>query len=90
MIAEQSYTFNSQKNVTNVPLSDQDAFPMMSAQLLLHRLYPHDLMLGKEGRTGVEDVLKVSKNHYRNEALVIMTNLLNNWSPVAHYIKHSI
>ncbi|XP_067848605.1 von Willebrand factor A domain-containing protein 8 [Heptranchias perlo] len=35
-----------------------DVFPMMSAQQLLHRLYPYDLMLGKEGRTGVEDVLK--------------------------------
>ncbi|XP_069745676.1 von Willebrand factor A domain-containing protein 8 isoform X2 [Narcine bancroftii] len=35
-----------------------DAFPMMSAQQLLRRLYPYDLMLGKEGRTGVEDVLK--------------------------------
>ncbi|XP_078415732.1 von Willebrand factor A domain-containing protein 8 isoform X1 [Cetorhinus maximus] len=35
-----------------------DVFPMLSAQQLLHRLYPYDLMLGKEGRTGVEDVLK--------------------------------
>ncbi|XP_032888798.1 von Willebrand factor A domain-containing protein 8 [Amblyraja radiata] len=46
--------------VDNLPavIKIMDAFPMMSAQLLLHRLYPHDLMLGKEGRTGVEDVLK--------------------------------
>ncbi|XP_072440906.1 von Willebrand factor A domain-containing protein 8 isoform X2 [Chiloscyllium punctatum] len=35
-----------------------DAIPMLSAQQLLHRLYPYDLILGKEGRTGVEDVLK--------------------------------
>ncbi|XP_038658700.1 von Willebrand factor A domain-containing protein 8 [Scyliorhinus canicula] len=35
-----------------------DVFPTLSAQQLLHRLYPYDLMLGKEGRTGVEDVMK--------------------------------
>ncbi|XP_048458993.1 von Willebrand factor A domain-containing protein 8 isoform X2 [Rhincodon typus] len=35
-----------------------DVFPMLSAQQLLHRLYPYDLILGKEGQTGVKDVLK--------------------------------
>ncbi|XP_048458994.1 von Willebrand factor A domain-containing protein 8 isoform X3 [Rhincodon typus] len=36
-----------------------DVFPMLSAQQLLHRLYPYDLILGKEGQTGVKDVLKI-------------------------------
>ncbi|XP_059823780.1 von Willebrand factor A domain-containing protein 8 [Hypanus sabinus] len=46
--------------VDNLPaiIKIMDAFPMMSAQQLLHRLYPYDLMLGKEGVIGVEDVLK--------------------------------
>ncbi|XP_067896341.1 von Willebrand factor A domain-containing protein 8 isoform X2 [Heterodontus francisci] len=46
--------------VDNLPavIKIMDVFPTLSAQQLLHRLYPYDLMLGKEGRTGVEDVLK--------------------------------
>ncbi|XP_078693816.1 von Willebrand factor A domain-containing protein 8-like isoform X5 [Branchiostoma floridae x Branchiostoma belcheri] len=32
--------------------------PEAPAQRLLHRLYPYDVILGKEGRTAVEDTLK--------------------------------
>ncbi len=38
----------------------QNLFPMLSAQQLVQRLYPYDVMLGKEGRTAVEGVLSVS------------------------------
>uniref|UniRef100_A0A4W3H4Q1 von Willebrand factor A domain-containing protein 8 n=1 Tax=Callorhinchus milii TaxID=7868 RepID=A0A4W3H4Q1_CALMI len=46
-----------------------DVFPMMSTQQLLQRLYPFDVMLGNEGRTGVKDVLKVS--YLERESLTI-------------------
>ncbi|KAM9319394.1 von Willebrand factor A domain-containing protein 8 [Gastrophryne carolinensis] len=35
-----------------------NAFPMMSPQDVIHRLYPYSILLGKEGRTAVEDALK--------------------------------
>ncbi|XP_035460202.2 von Willebrand factor A domain-containing protein 8 [Scophthalmus maximus] len=34
-----------------------NAFPMLSSQQLLHRLYPYNSILGKDGRTAVEGVL---------------------------------
>ncbi|MGH0128533.1 UNVERIFIED_CONTAM: hypothetical protein FKN15_018942 [Acipenser sinensis] len=34
-----------------------EAFPMLSSQQLLQRLYPYDMLLAKEGRTAVEDAL---------------------------------
>uniref|UniRef100_A0A669BIT7 von Willebrand factor A domain-containing protein 8 n=1 Tax=Oreochromis niloticus TaxID=8128 RepID=A0A669BIT7_ORENI len=34
-----------------------NSFPMLSCQQLLHRLYPYNSMLGKDGRTAVEGVL---------------------------------
>uniref|UniRef100_A0A3B4G0W2 von Willebrand factor A domain-containing protein 8 n=1 Tax=Pundamilia nyererei TaxID=303518 RepID=A0A3B4G0W2_9CICH len=34
-----------------------NSFPMLSSQQLLHRLYPFNSMLGKDGRTAVEGVL---------------------------------
>lgn len=34
-----------------------NSFPMLSSQQLLHRLYPYNSMLGKDGRTAVEGVL---------------------------------
>ncbi|XP_065149109.1 von Willebrand factor A domain-containing protein 8 [Paramisgurnus dabryanus] len=43
----------------NLPsaLTILNLFPMMSAQQLVQRLYPYEIMLGKEGRTAVEGVL---------------------------------
>lgn len=38
----------------------QNLFAMLSAQQLVQRLYPYEVMLGKEGRTAVEGVLRVS------------------------------
>ncbi|XP_075447188.1 von Willebrand factor A domain-containing protein 8 isoform X2 [Ascaphus truei] len=35
-----------------------DVFPMMSSQSIIQRLYPYNILLGKEGRTAVEDALK--------------------------------
>nr|XP_056718077.1 von Willebrand factor A domain-containing protein 8 [Euleptes europaea] len=35
-----------------------DTFPMMSVQRLIHWLYPYEVLLGKEGKTAVEDALK--------------------------------
>ncbi|XP_053311448.1 von Willebrand factor A domain-containing protein 8 [Spea bombifrons] len=35
-----------------------DAFPMMSSQHVIQRLYPYNVLLGKEGRTAVKDALK--------------------------------
>ncbi|CAH1781042.1 unnamed protein product [Owenia fusiformis] len=35
-----------------------DAMPTTSCQNLLSRLYPHDVMLGKEGKTAVHDMIK--------------------------------
>ncbi|KGL77241.1 von Willebrand factor A domain-containing protein 8, partial [Tinamus guttatus] len=35
-----------------------DAFPMMSVQHIIDRLYPYNIFLGKEGRTAVKDTLK--------------------------------
>ncbi|XP_062313090.1 von Willebrand factor A domain-containing protein 8 [Osmerus eperlanus] len=45
--------------VDNLPaaLKILDAFPMLSSQQLVHRLYPYSSMLGKEGRTAVEGAL---------------------------------
>lgn len=40
----------------------QNAFPMLSSQQLLQRLYPYSSILGKEGRSAVEGVLSVSRN----------------------------
>ncbi|KAG7467129.1 hypothetical protein MATL_G00150010 [Megalops atlanticus] len=34
-----------------------DLFPMLSSQQLVQRLYPYEAMLGKEGRTAVENTL---------------------------------
>ncbi|MGH0118030.1 UNVERIFIED_CONTAM: hypothetical protein FKN15_047035 [Acipenser sinensis] len=34
-----------------------EAFPMLSSQQILQRLYPYDMLLAKEGRTAVEDAL---------------------------------
>lgn len=36
---------------------------MMSVQHVIDRLYPYNVFLGKEGRTAVKDVLKVSISH---------------------------
>lgn len=46
----------------NLPsaLAVLNLFPMLSAQQLVQRLYPYDVMLGKEGRTAVEGLLNVS------------------------------
>uniref|UniRef100_A0A671LV96 von Willebrand factor A domain-containing protein 8 n=1 Tax=Sinocyclocheilus anshuiensis TaxID=1608454 RepID=A0A671LV96_9TELE len=43
----------------NLPsaLAVLNLFPMLSAQQLVQRLYPYEVMLGKEGRTAVEGVL---------------------------------
>uniref|UniRef100_A0A674IJ46 von Willebrand factor A domain-containing protein 8 n=1 Tax=Terrapene triunguis TaxID=2587831 RepID=A0A674IJ46_9SAUR len=35
-----------------------DSFPMMSVQHIIKWLYPYNVLLGKEGRTAVEDALK--------------------------------
>ncbi|KAM8976160.1 von Willebrand factor A domain-containing protein 8 [Pelodytes ibericus] len=35
-----------------------DVFPMMSSHNVIQRLYPYNALLGKEGRTAVEDALK--------------------------------
>ncbi|XP_074844543.1 von Willebrand factor A domain-containing protein 8 isoform X3 [Carettochelys insculpta] len=35
-----------------------DSFPMMSVQHIIKWLYPYNILLGKEGRTAVEDALK--------------------------------
>ncbi|KAM3934338.1 von Willebrand factor A domain-containing protein 8 [Leptodactylus fuscus] len=35
-----------------------NVFPTMSSQQVIQRLYPYTVMLGKEGRTAVEDTLK--------------------------------
>ncbi|XP_053164187.1 von Willebrand factor A domain-containing protein 8 isoform X2 [Hemicordylus capensis] len=35
-----------------------NSFPMMSIQHIIKRLYPYDVLLGKEGKTAVEDALK--------------------------------
>lgn len=40
----------------------QDAFPMLSSQQLVQRLYPYNSILGKDGRAAVEDVLSVSQS----------------------------
>lgn len=37
---------------------------MMSIQHVIDRLYPYNLFLGKEGRTAVKDMLKVSIEWY--------------------------
>lgn len=37
---------------------------MMSVQHVIDRLYPYHLFLGKEGRTAVKDMLKVSMEQY--------------------------
>ncbi|XP_063282038.1 von Willebrand factor A domain-containing protein 8 [Pelobates fuscus] len=34
------------------------AFPMMSSQRVIQRLYPYNVLLGNEGRTAVEDAMK--------------------------------
>ncbi|XP_061081457.1 von Willebrand factor A domain-containing protein 8 [Conger conger] len=46
--------------VDNLPaaLRVLDLFPMRSSQQLLQTLYPYEAMLGKEGRTAVENTLK--------------------------------
>lgn len=38
----------------------QNAFPMLSSQQLVQRLYPYNSILGKDGRAAVEGVLSVS------------------------------
>nr|XP_023681264.1 von Willebrand factor A domain-containing protein 8 isoform X2 [Paramormyrops kingsleyae] len=45
--------------VDNLPSAIKvlDLFPMMSCQQLIQRLYPYEVMLGKEGRSAVEGVL---------------------------------
>ncbi|KAM9486140.1 von Willebrand factor A domain-containing protein 8 [Clarias gariepinus] len=45
--------------VDNLPSAVKvlDLFPMLSSQQLVQRLYPYDIMLGKEGRNAVEGVL---------------------------------
>lgn len=53
----------------------QNLFPMLSVQQLVQRLYPHEVMLGKEGRTAVEGVLSVSFSNDRE--LTLTQN--NNW-----------
>lgn len=53
----------------------QNLFPMLSVQQLVQRLYPHKVMLGKEGRTAVEGVLSVSFSNDRE--LTLTQN--NNW-----------
>ncbi|KAG9492060.1 hypothetical protein GDO78_000536 [Eleutherodactylus coqui] len=35
-----------------------NVFPTMSSQQIIHRLYPYTVVLGKEGKTAVEDTLK--------------------------------
>lgn len=40
----------------------QNAFPMLSSQQLVQRLYPYNSILGKDGRTAVEGVLSVSQD----------------------------
>ncbi|KAJ1114524.1 hypothetical protein NDU88_002760 [Pleurodeles waltl] len=44
----------------NLPAAIQilDSFPMMSVKHLVQRLYPYNILLGKEGRGAVEDALK--------------------------------
>lgn len=37
---------------------------MMSLQHVIERLYPYNFFLGKEGRTAVKDMLKVSIARY--------------------------
>ncbi|XP_052461499.1 von Willebrand factor A domain-containing protein 8 [Carassius gibelio] len=46
--------------VDNLPsaLAVLNLFPMLSAQQLVQRLYPYQVMLGKEGRTAVEGLLR--------------------------------
>ncbi|XP_075055872.1 von Willebrand factor A domain-containing protein 8 isoform X1 [Mixophyes fleayi] len=39
-------------------ISILNAFPMMSSKHTIQRLYPYSVLLGKEGRTAVEDALK--------------------------------
>lgn len=40
----------------------QNAFPMLSSQQLVQRLYPYNSILGKDGRTAVEGVLGVCQD----------------------------
>lgn len=61
--------------VENVFYLLQNLFPMLSAQQLVQRLYPYEVMLGKEGRTAVEGVLSVSFSNDRE--LILKQN--NNW-----------
>lgn len=68
----------------------QNAFPMLSSQHLVQRLYPYNSILGKDGRTAVEGVLSVSQdmNHHNvpNCCLHVVVTLL--WSQ--HKIRHII
>ncbi|MBN3308156.1 VWA8 protein, partial [Amia calva] len=52
--------------VDNLPAAVKvlDCFPMLSSQQLIQRLYPYESMLGKEGRTAVEDALNVRKDRF--------------------------
>ena len=43
----------------HVPVFLQDALPGVSSRSILQRLYPYSLMLGKEGKTAVNDTLQV-------------------------------
>uniref|UniRef100_A0A4W6D9E4 von Willebrand factor A domain-containing protein 8 n=1 Tax=Lates calcarifer TaxID=8187 RepID=A0A4W6D9E4_LATCA len=57
-----------------------NAFPMLSSQHLVQRLYPYNSILGKDGRTAVEGVLSVSQdmNHHNvpNCCLHVVVTLL--------------
>lgn len=65
-----------------------NAFPTMSCQRLIERLYPYSVLLGKEGRTAVEDTLKRfelsdSRKHPDSLAIINVDSVRNSNSPQA-------
>lgn len=48
--------------MTDIFVLLQNTFPSMSSQQLVHRLYPYNSILGKEGCSAVEGVLSVSQD----------------------------
>lgn len=40
---------------------------MLSPQQLVHRLYPYDSILGKDGRSAMEGVFKVLANKFKKK-----------------------
>ncbi|XP_077339308.1 von Willebrand factor A domain-containing protein 8 [Lithobates pipiens] len=65
-----------------------NAFPTVSCQRVIERLYPYSVLLGKEGRTAVEDALKrfeLSDSGKHPDSLAIMNvdSVQNSDSPQA-------